>query len=63
MEQLRNLQMLLPHVTDNELYYTFKNAIEPEFCARVETEIDQEKPWEHINSIAQKHDKALYKLR
>src|SRR5690606_2126452 len=63
MEQLRNLQMLLPHVTDSELYYTFKDAMEPELCTRVETEIDEETTWEEIKTIAQKHDEALYKLR
>src|SRR5690606_16969276 len=62
MEQLRNLQMLLLHVTNSELYYTFKDAMEPELCARVETEIDEESTWKEIKTIAQKHDEALYKL-
>ena len=63
MEQLRKLQMLLPHVTDRELYYTFKDAIEPELFARVETKIDEETSWEDIKTIAQIHDKAFYKIR
>src|SRR5690606_23769425 len=63
MEQLRNLQMLLPHVTDNELYYTFKDAMEPELCLKVEPEIDEQMSWEDIKTIAQKHDEALYKFR
>lgn len=45
IEQLQNLQLLLPHVTDTKLYFTFKDAMEPQLCANLKPKIDEDTLW------------------